>query len=70
MTATTFAYPYGQLDDRIVELVGEAGYVGAYASHVPVRAGLGSDPLQVPRIEIVGDESTFTFLRKLLIGGL
>lgn len=70
MTATTFAYPYGQLDDRIVEQVGEAGYVGAYASHVPVRAGLGSDPLQVPRIEIVGDESTFTFLRKLLIGGL
>jgi GT2 family glycosyltransferase/peptidoglycan/xylan/chitin deacetylase (PgdA/CDA1 family) len=70
MTATTFAYPYGQLDDRIVKLVGEAGYVGAYASHVPVRAGLGSDPLQVPRIEIVGDESTFTFLRKLLIGGL
>jgi GT2 family glycosyltransferase/peptidoglycan/xylan/chitin deacetylase (PgdA/CDA1 family) len=70
MTAPTFAYPYGKLDDRIVEMVGEAGYVGAYASHVPVRAGLGSDPLQVPRIEIVGDESTFTFLRKLLIGGL
>lgn len=70
MTATTFAYPYGRLDDRIVELVGEAGYDGAYASHVPVRAGLGSDPLQIPRIEIVGDESTFSFLRKLLIGGL
>ncbi len=33
-------------------------FAGAYASHVPVRAGLGSDPLQVPRIEIVGDEST------------
>ena len=66
---TTFAYPYGNLDDRILGLVGDAGYEGAYASHEQTLVALGDDPRALPRVEITGTESVVSFLRKLWLGG-
>ncbi len=62
---TTFAYPYGNLDDRILGLVGDAGYEGAYASHEQTLVALGDDPRALPRVEITGTESVVSFLRAL-----
>jgi GT2 family glycosyltransferase/peptidoglycan/xylan/chitin deacetylase (PgdA/CDA1 family) len=70
MTPPTFAYPYGRLDEGVVEHVGRSGYLGAYASHVPTLAKLGDDPLLIPRIEIAAGDSILRFLRKLWLGGL
>ena len=70
MTPPTFAYPYGRLDDGVVEQVGRSGYLGAYASHVPTLAKLGDDPLLIPRIEIAAGDGILQFLRKLWLGGL
>src|ERR1700709_566640 len=66
---TPFASPYGNLDDRILGLVGDAGYEGAYASHEQTLVALGDDPRALPRVEITGTESVVSFLRKLWLGG-
>jgi glycosyltransferase involved in cell wall biosynthesis len=66
---TTFAYPYGNLDDRILGIVGDSGYAGAYASHEQTLVALGDDPRRLPRVEITGTESVPSFLRKLWLGG-
>jgi glycosyltransferase involved in cell wall biosynthesis len=66
---TTFAYPYGNLDDRILGIVGSSGYAGAYASHEQTLVALGDDPRRLPRVEITGTESVVSFLRKLWLGG-
>ncbi len=66
---TTFAYPYGNLDDRILGIVGDAAYDGAYASHEQTLVALGDDPRRLPRVEITGTESVASFLRKLWLGG-
>jgi glycosyltransferase involved in cell wall biosynthesis/peptidoglycan/xylan/chitin deacetylase (PgdA/CDA1 family) len=63
----TFAYPYGQLDERAVAAVAAAGFRGACTTEErPAR--LDDDPLRVPRLEVRSDESTLRFLRKLLLG--
>ena len=64
----TFAYPYGGIDERAVAAVEEARFVGA-CSVIPQLANVGSDPLQIPRIEVRGSDSTLRFLRKLWLGG-
>jgi GT2 family glycosyltransferase/peptidoglycan/xylan/chitin deacetylase (PgdA/CDA1 family) len=66
---TTFAYPYGNLDERILGLVGDSAYEGAYASHEQTLVALGDDPRRLPRVEITGTESVLSFLRKLWLGG-
>ena len=66
---TTFAYPYGNLDDRILGIVGDSGYEAAYASHEQTLVALGDDPRRLPRVEITGTESVVSFLRKLWLGG-
>jgi peptidoglycan/xylan/chitin deacetylase (PgdA/CDA1 family)/GT2 family glycosyltransferase len=66
---TTFAYPYGNLDERILRLVGDSAYEGAYASHEQTLVALGDDPRRLPRVEITGTESVLSFLRKLWFGG-
>jgi peptidoglycan/xylan/chitin deacetylase (PgdA/CDA1 family)/glycosyltransferase involved in cell wall biosynthesis len=63
----TFAYPYGQFDDRAVSAVAEAGFLGACTTEERL-ARLDDDPLRVPRLEIRSTESTLAFLRKLLSG--
>jgi glycosyltransferase involved in cell wall biosynthesis/peptidoglycan/xylan/chitin deacetylase (PgdA/CDA1 family) len=67
-TVTTFAYPYGRLDDRVVEIVNRAGYVGA-CTVSPRLAYFGGDPLRIPRLEVEASDSIVRFLRKLWLGG-
>ena len=64
----TFAYPYGDFDERVATATGRAGFTGA-CTVAGRRAKLGDDPLQIPRIEIRGTETLLGFLRKLLFGG-
>jgi glycosyltransferase involved in cell wall biosynthesis len=64
---TTFAYPYGMFDDRAVDAVAEAGFVGACTTEERL-ARLDDNPLRVPRLTVRSTESTLTFLRKLLFG--
>jgi peptidoglycan/xylan/chitin deacetylase (PgdA/CDA1 family) len=64
----TFAYPYGRLDERAVAAVARAGFAAACTTESRL-ARLGDDPLLIPRIEIKGEDSIPTFLRKLWFGG-
>jgi peptidoglycan/xylan/chitin deacetylase (PgdA/CDA1 family)/GT2 family glycosyltransferase len=64
-----FAYPYGSLDEAATAAVGSAGFEAA-ATTVPRRARRGDDPLQIPRLEVMGSDSPRNFLRKLWIGGM
>ena len=55
-----FCYPYGDHDDRSVELVRAAGYISA----VTTRRGPAlptSDPLRLPRISVNGGRGLFKF---------
>ncbi len=63
-----FAYPYGGHDERAAAAVERAGFAAACTVE-PQLAGTGSDPMEIPRIEVRGSDSTLTFLRKLWIGG-
>jgi peptidoglycan/xylan/chitin deacetylase (PgdA/CDA1 family)/GT2 family glycosyltransferase len=62
-------YPYGRLNDEIVAATAAAGFAAA-ATTVPRRARRGDEPLRIPRIEVMGSETTRSFLRKLWIGGM
>jgi peptidoglycan/xylan/chitin deacetylase (PgdA/CDA1 family)/glycosyltransferase involved in cell wall biosynthesis len=64
----TLAYPYGGFDDRVVGAASAAGYRGACTveSRLVRR---GDDPLEIPRLEIRGNEPLRRFLRKLWFGG-
>jgi glycosyltransferase involved in cell wall biosynthesis/peptidoglycan/xylan/chitin deacetylase (PgdA/CDA1 family) len=64
---TTFAYPYGQFDERALDAVERAGYAGACTTEERL-ARLDDHPLRVPRLEVRSTESTLRFLRKLLTG--
>jgi peptidoglycan/xylan/chitin deacetylase (PgdA/CDA1 family) len=44
-----FAYPYGERDARIAELVREAGYEGAFTVE-PGPYAVGADPFGIPRL--------------------
>jgi peptidoglycan/xylan/chitin deacetylase (PgdA/CDA1 family)/GT2 family glycosyltransferase len=64
----TFAYPYGQFDEATVEAARAAGFEAAgTVENRLVR--LGDDPLQIPRLEIRGEDRLGRFLRKLWFGG-
>jgi peptidoglycan/xylan/chitin deacetylase (PgdA/CDA1 family) len=47
----SFAYPYGEWDARVRELVAEAGYAAACTTR-RAAARRGEDPLALPRINI------------------
>ena len=64
----TFAYPYGEFDERVVAATGAGGFSSA-CTVAGRRARLNDDALQVPRIEIRGTDTLRTFLGKLLFGG-
>ncbi len=49
---TMFAYPYGDHDDRTVEIVDDAGYRGAVTC-VAAAVRPGADPLRLPRIAVL-----------------
>lgn len=42
---TTFAYPYGEFDDRVIKLVKEAGYTSAYST----TQGENGNAFAIPR---------------------
>lgn len=64
---TSFAYPYGAYDERAAAAVERAGFEAACTVE-PQLAGTGSEPMEIPRIEVRGGDSTLTFLRKLWLG--
>ncbi len=64
----TFAYPYGEVDDRAVEIVGRTGFRGACTTQARL-SNLGDDPLQIPRLAIMSSDTIRNFLRKLWFGG-
>ncbi len=64
----TLAYPYGLHDERVARATGAAGFSAAFTTFArPARPG--DDPLEIPRIEITGEDSLPRFLRKLWLGG-
>lgn len=63
----TFAYPYGRIDERAVNAVANAGFLGACTTH-PALVRLDEDPLRIPRIEVKGSDSLLSFLIKLKLG--
>ncbi len=65
---TCLAYPYGDFDAAVAAATGAAGFASA-CTVAGRRARLGDDPLLIPRIEVRGTESAFSFLRKLVLGG-
>jgi glycosyltransferase involved in cell wall biosynthesis len=64
---SSFAYPYGARDERAAAAVERAGFEAACTVE-PELAGPGSEPMEIPRIEVQGGDSTLTFLRKLWLG--
>ena len=63
----SFAYPYGAYDEHAAAAVERAGFDVACTVE-PRLAGAGSKPMEIPRIEVRGADSTLTFLRKLWLG--
>ena len=64
---TTFAYPYGELDERAVDAVRRSGFDGACTVE-PRLVGLGDDPLLIPRIEVRSTDSLATLAVNLWLG--
>lgn len=50
-TVTSFAYPYGEFTDRIIQIVRESGFESAVTAQArPLQAGI--DPMRLPRYGI------------------
>jgi len=64
----SLAYPYGGFDQRVAQATEEAGFAGACTVENTL-VNRGEDPLTVPRLEIKGEDSLATFLRKIWFGG-
>jgi len=62
-----FAYPYGDFNDTTLELVREAGYALACTTR-PGFNQQDTDPLLLRRLEVRGEDSARTLLRKLRFG--
>lgn len=63
----TFAYPYGGLDERSVDAVRRAGFIGACTTE-PRLARPDDDRFLVPRIEVMHGDSLLRFLSYLWFG--
>jgi peptidoglycan/xylan/chitin deacetylase (PgdA/CDA1 family) len=64
---TSFCYPYGDVDDRVVEAVRRAGYRAATV----IRGGISkdlSDPFRLKRISVRGTNSRLDFTLALTRG--
>ncbi len=64
----SLAYPYGDFDQRVANATEAAGFEGACTVESTL-VNRGEDPMQVPRLEIRGEDSLATFLRKIWFGG-
>lgn len=63
----SFAYPYGDANSRVRQLVGEAGFRLAFCTR-PGFNRMGEDPLMIRRIEVTGHDSPRDLKRKLVFG--
>jgi peptidoglycan/xylan/chitin deacetylase (PgdA/CDA1 family) len=64
---TSFCYPFGDFDDRVVEAVRRAGYSAATV----IRGGISkdlSDPLRLKRIAVRGTNTRLDFTLALTRG--
>lgn len=64
---TTFCYPYGAFDERVVDAVGSAGYRAATA----IRGGISpdlSDPFRLKRVAVRGTNTLLDFRLALTRG--
>jgi peptidoglycan/xylan/chitin deacetylase (PgdA/CDA1 family) len=59
---TSVAYPYGDVDDRVAEAAGRAGYWAAAA--LPDRWGPRPRPLEWPRLMVGREDGPATFRRR------
>lgn len=53
------AYPFGSIDERVVQLVARAGFVGGFVT--PPRAGIPEVPLARHRVGVYRHDSLLTF---------
>jgi glycosyltransferase involved in cell wall biosynthesis len=63
----TFAFPYGEFDERTAPASEFAGFLAACSNRAR-PAQPGDDPLLIPRIEISGSDSLLRFFGKLRVG--
>jgi peptidoglycan/xylan/chitin deacetylase (PgdA/CDA1 family) len=63
----TFAYPFGDYDERSLAAVRQAGFTAALTTD-PRRVRPDDDPALIPRIEIARSDSLPRFLVKLWFG--
>jgi peptidoglycan/xylan/chitin deacetylase (PgdA/CDA1 family) len=64
---STFAYPYGLYDSRVVDATRNAGYRIAFTT-VPGFGTIDNDYLRLRRITVLNADSISTFSRKLALG--
>ena len=64
---TQFCYPYGDMDDRVVAAVREAGYVAATTTRRG-RAVPGTDPWRLPRVPVARQHILPQFAMRALTG--
>jgi peptidoglycan/xylan/chitin deacetylase (PgdA/CDA1 family) len=64
---TSFCYPYGDFDDRVVAAVRAAGYSAACVIRGDIANDL-SDPFRIPRVSVRGTNSRLDFTLALTRG--
>lgn len=67
LPVSQFCYPYGDHDDRVVEMTREAGFAAATTTHRG-RATPGTDPWRLPRIQVARHHLLPQFGMKILSG--
>jgi peptidoglycan/xylan/chitin deacetylase (PgdA/CDA1 family) len=67
LPVSQFCYPYGDHNDRVVELTREAGFAAATTTNRG-RAIPGTDPWQLPRIQVARHHLLPQFAMKILSG--
>jgi len=60
-----FAYPEGEHDERVVSAARDSGLDAAFTV-VPGRLQMGSDPLRIPRVEVLAADGSLRLLWKVL----
>jgi peptidoglycan/xylan/chitin deacetylase (PgdA/CDA1 family) len=61
-----FAYPYGDQDERVEQVVGDCGFRLAFTCRTD-RLQVTDPPLSLPRIEIEGGDDLAIFTKKLTV---
>ena len=64
----SFAYPYGEHDKRVREAVRAAGFAMAFTVAAG-RARSGTDPLAIPRFEVLGRDSPLRLVFRIVVQG-